>query len=208
MSGIPSRPFAAAAGLRRASGAEAVAIQGWAGSFSDAAARRLLPGALRLSFETFDGAVAAVREGAARWALIPAANTNAGSVADVDALAARHRLRPVREIVLPIRQCLIAAREVPVGDLCEVRSHPVALRQCGRFLAERPWIRPVPVADTGAAVRDVCAEGRPDVAAIAGGGAAEVWGGVVLAADIADRHDNLTRFVLLEGRGRNEETNR
>jgi prephenate dehydratase len=190
------------------SAGDVVAIQGWAGSFSDTAARHLLPGTARMSFETFDGAVAAVTGGAARWALIPAANTIAGRVADVEALAARHRLRPVREIVLPVRQCLIAARAVPLEDLREVRSHPVALLQCGRFLAAHPWIRPVEAVDTAIAVRDVCAEGRDDLAAIAGGPAAEVWGGAVLAADIADRHDNLTRFVLLEGRGRNEETNR
>jgi prephenate dehydratase len=204
----PARRPVPRRGVGGAAGEEAVAIQGWEGSFSDAAARRLLPGVARLSFETFDGAVAAVTRGAARWALLPAANTIAGTVADVEALAARHRLRPVREIVLPVRQCLIAARAVPIEGLREVRSHPVALRQCGRFLGEHPWIRSVAVADTGAAVRDVCAEGRDDLAAIAGGRAAEVWGGAVLAADIADRHDNLTRFVLLEGRGRNEETTR
>jgi prephenate dehydratase len=106
----------------------------------------------------------------------------------------------VEEVTVSIRQCLIAPRPAPLAVIREVRSHPVALSQCRRFLAEHPWMRPVATADTAGAVRELMAEGRRDLAAIAGAPAAALHGACILAGDIADRADNVTRFVLFERR--------
>lgn len=173
-----------------------VAIQGEPGSFSEAAARRLAPTARIACYGTFEEVAAAVARGAAERGLLPAENSLVGRVADLKGLLEEHALAHVDEVTLPIRQCLIAALPVHLADVREVRSHPVALSQCRRFLETHPWMRAVAVADTAGAVREIVAEGRPELAAIAGEAAAEVHGGRILAWDIADRADNVTRFVL------------
>ena len=202
-----------------------VAIQGERGSFSEQAARTLAPSARVACFDTFEQVAAAVAEGAAERGVLPSENSLVGPVADLTRLMEDHALAQVGEVALPIRQCLIGARASPLSGIAEVRSHPVALRQCligvgpgslseigevrshpvalrqcRRFFEAHPWMRPVAAADTAGAVREVVAAGRPDLAAIAGAAAAEVHGGWILARDIADRADNITRFVLFERR--------
>ncbi|MFN2431475.1 MAG: prephenate dehydratase domain-containing protein [Gemmatimonadota bacterium] len=177
-----------------------VAIQGEAGSFSDAAARRMLPESELVCCDTFEHAAARVAAGDAAYAVLPVENALAGEVLDVSALMARHGLHAVAELVVPIRQSLIAADGTALDAVREVRSHPVALAQCRRFFEERPRIRAVETADTAGAVREVCSVGGGDLAAIGPAAAAELHGGRVLVEDVSDRTDNRTRFVLIEPR--------
>jgi prephenate dehydratase len=134
--------------------------------------------------------------------VLPSENSLVGPVADLTRLLAVHALSPIAEAAIPIRQCLIAPRPSALSEVGEVRSHPVALRQCRRFLEAHPWMRPVATNDTAGAVREIVAAGRTDLAAIAGAAAADVYSACILARDIADRADNTTRFVLFERRSR------
>jgi prephenate dehydratase len=142
--------------------------------------------------------IAAVLAGEADLALVPIENSLEGTVtATVDALSAEDRLRMVGEVVLPIRQCLIARSELALDAIEEVRSHPQGLAQAARVLRdELPRARLVPVASTAEAVRDL-----PDgpVAAVGSRGAAELHGAVVLREGIEDEEGNATRFAWLAG---------
>ncbi|MBW3552434.1 MAG: hypothetical protein KY466_02925 [Gemmatimonadetes bacterium] len=60
-----------------------------------------------------------------------------------------------------------------IPGLRRVLSHPIALAQCQRFLADHPSIEAVAVYDTAAAAKDVAAAGDPGTAAIASRTAAE-----------------------------------
>ena len=178
-----------------------VAIQGEPGSFSESAARRLVPEPAIACFDSFEKVAAAVAAGTAACGVLPVSNSVVGEVVDLAGLLQANELIATQEVSLPLEQCLIAARAVPLQEVREVRSHPVALGQCRRFLEAHPWMAAVPAADTAGAVREVCAAGREDLAAIAGRAAADRYGGKVLVAGIADRPDNVTRFVLLERAG-------
>jgi prephenate dehydratase len=179
-----------------------VAIQGERGSFSESAAHRLVGTATVACFESFEEVATAVADRRVELGVLPAENSLVGSVVDLAALLVKHGLVSVREVSVPIRQCLIAAARVELADVREVRSHPVALRQCRGFLEAHPWMRAVETADTAGAVREACVARRADLAAIAGREAAELHGACILAEDIADRPDNVTRFVLFERRNR------
>jgi prephenate dehydratase len=185
--------------VSRAAAVPLVAYQGEPGAFSDDAARRLVPGAETLGFGTFDDAAAAVQGGKTDYALLPCENSISGSVPRVyDLLWADERLTIVDEIVYRVVQNLIGLPGATVEGLREVRSHPVALEQCRRFLGARPHVHSTIVADTAGAVREIARLGDPAVGAIASALAAERYGVRVLASAIQDVDDNFTRFFLLQ----------
>ena len=175
------------------------AYQGARGAFSEDAALALLGHDARLlPCPTLEDVFAAVAAGRARSAVVPIENTLAGAVPGCADLIGRHGVHIVAERVQPIRHALIAPPGVALTDVRRVLSHPVALAQCEQFFRRHPDITAVPVFDTAGAVELVTSRREPDAAAIAGRRAADVYGGVVLADDIQDRADNLTRFLHLE----------
>jgi prephenate dehydratase len=176
-----------------------ISYQGEPGAFSDDAARRLVPGAETSGYGTFDDAAAAAQNGLVDYALLPVENSISGSVPRVyDLLWDDPRLAIVDEIVYRVVQNLIGLEGATIDGLREVRSHPVALEQCRRFLGAHPEMHATIVADTAGAVREIARLRDPSIGAIASAFAAERYGARVLAPAIQDVSDNFTRFFLLQ----------
>ena len=175
-----------------------VAHLGPAGTFTEEAARRSAPDAELVPYASVPDTVGAVLAGEVDVALVPIENSLEGTVTStVDALSGNERLRMVGEVVLPIRQCLIARSELALDAIEEVRSHPQGIAQAARFLREQlPAARHVPVSSTAEAVRDLPSDGAP-VAAIASRAAAELHGALVLREGVEDEAGNATRFAWL-----------
>lgn len=153
-----------------------------------------------IPFPTVVDCFRAVREREVPEALVPIENTIEGSVNQtLDQLAAGEGLVIRAEVVLPVRHHLIARERVDPALLDRVLSHPHATAQCQGFLrAAAPRATIVATNSTSDAVRIVGeGSGADRAAAIGTLRAAELYGGVVLATDIADRDDNSTRFVML-----------
>jgi prephenate dehydratase len=135
--------------------------------------------------------------------VVPIENALEGGVAaTLDALATgSDGVRIVAEVVIPIHHCVVAARELALDEVERVISHPQATAQCGRFLRERlPGAERVSAGSTAEAVRQV-SDGERPWAALGSRLSAELYGCKVLAADVEDRPDNLTRFVWLAPAG-------
>lgn len=175
-----------------------VAFQGEYGAFSEAAAIQLLGESIvTVPRPTFDSAFKAIDEGAADALLAPVENTLAGSVVRVYDLLLESDLDIVAETILPIEHHVIGIPGATLKELRAVASHPMALAQCEQFFLQHPNIKRVPAEDTAGSVRDAIARGDKSAAGIAGGRAAERYGGVILAEAIQDNKENFTRFVLL-----------
>jgi prephenate dehydratase len=174
-----------------------VAIQGEPGSFSDQAARRMVPGAATVSCarsaEVFDH----LDRGSVAAAVIPIENSLAGSVAEHFDLLLARKVFIQREFRLRIIHNLIAAPGVRKSAVRRVFSHPVALDQCRDFFRRNPRIEPVPFYDTAGSVKHVIEGKLRDAAAIAGRQAAAAYRGRILQAGIEDDKQNFTRFVLV-----------
>lgn len=175
-----------------------IGFQGEPGAFSDAAARRLRPGAETRGFETFDALVAAVADASVDEGLLPVENAIFGSIArSYDLLWDAATLHVVAETIFPVEMNLIGTRNADAGAIREIRSHPVALEQVYRFANAHPQWKRVAVADTAGAVAEIVALDDPAVAAIGPALAAELYGAKVLQAAIQDDPRNFTRFYLL-----------
>ncbi|MGD9570941.1 MAG: prephenate dehydratase [Thermoleophilia bacterium] len=178
------------------------------GTFSEEAllALRGGDGALEeIPFPTVVDCFRAVRDGEVPEALVPIENTIEGSVNQtLDQLAAGGGLCIRAEVVLPVRHHLIARGPIDPSEVERVLSHPHATAQCQGFLRARaPGATIVATNSTADAVRIVGGGGNggpaagPRDAAIGTLRAAELYGCEVLETDIADAHDNSTRFVML-----------
>ena len=180
-----------------------VAIQGELGSNSHMAALAMLqddPGAGKLdiaacatSADVFERVVS----GSVECAVLPIENSLHGSVAEHYDLLLAQPVRIARESLLRVRHNLIAKPGAAPEDIKRVMSHPVALSQCRKWLAERPWLEVVNFYDTAGSVKHVMAEDLDDTAGIAPELAARQYGAEVLVAGIEDHAENYTRFHLL-----------
>ena len=174
-----------------------IAIQGEAGSFSDEAARRMVPGssivACTRSAEVFDR----LERGSVAAAVIPIENSLAGSVTEHFDLLLARKVFIQGEFRLRIVHNLIAMPGVKRENLRRAYSHPVALEQCRDFFRRHRKIEAVPFYDTAGSVKHVIESGLRDAAGIAGRQAAAVYKGRILATGIEDDKRNFTRFFLI-----------
>ncbi len=169
------------------------------GTFAEQALRSL-PAARRATLDpspSVPEALDAVRAGDAEAALVPLENSIGGAEGvTLDEMASGAPLRIVREVVLAVNFVLASAKQIPLDAIRTVAAHPNAARQC------RGWLRDhVP----GATVVEVLSNGAAAVAAADGSYDAAICAPIgatrnrlaVLADQIADHKDSLTRFALV-----------
>ena len=183
-------------------GKKTIGFQGIVGSNSALAAGKLLVARGEDSphltgFHSFSAVVAGLRAGEIDYALLPIENTIAGSLQEVYRLLDQSELWIVDEEILPIEHTLLARPGTKLEDLQVIRSHPVALQQCDRFLSALGHCNRESYWDTAAAARAVATNDDPYAAAIAPAECAELFGLDILATEVSDHQNNETRFVLI-----------
>src|SRR5215510_2565758 len=100
-----------------------VAYQGEPGANSHLAAREVYPDLEPMACATFEDALAAVKGGEARYAMIPIENSVAGRVADIHHLLPNADLHIVGEHFLRVRFQLMAPPGTEIGQISDVYSH-------------------------------------------------------------------------------------
>lgn len=173
-----------------------VAYPGREGAHSAAACDRLFPAARLVAQASFSDVVEAVASRACTYGVLPIESSLAGPVNETHDLLYDSPLSIVAEAILPIRHCLVGTAAIPLEDVREIRSHPVALDQCRKLLAAMPWATAVVAATTGDAAAAVAELGDPKVVAIASARAARLSRLVTLIDDAGD-HVAYTRFAAL-----------
>lgn len=178
-----------------------VAYLGPAGTHSEEALRASAPpDAEEIPYPTIYDAVMAVQDGSVDSALVPIENALEGSVAvTLDTLVLEAEdVRIAAEVVHPIHHCAIAASELSLSQVERVVSHPQATAQCARFLREQlPGAQHVSAPSTADAVRSVCQSADTRSVALGSRLAAELYDCHVVAENVEDHPDNVTRFVWL-----------
>jgi prephenate dehydratase len=173
-----------------------IAFQGEPGANSDTASRDMYPSMEPLPCPTFEDAFIAVESGKADLAMIPIENTIAGRVADIHHLLPESRLHIVAEYFLPIHFQLMVLPGARMEGIRSVYSHIHALGQCRKVIRKHRW-KPVVAGDTAGAARLVSEEGDPTKAALAPRLAADLYHLDIVAENVEDTDNNVTRFVVL-----------
>ena len=177
---------------------------GPAATFTEAALLRLIADrgftdAQRIPAHSVDEALAAVAAGDLSGAVVPMENSVEGGVpATLDALSQHGELQIVAETLIDVRFVLAAHPGTQLSDITAFGTHPHAEAQTRGWVAKNlPGVTYVPASSTAAAAQAASEDGSDYQAAVCPALAAQRYGLEVLADDIGDRHDTVTRFVLV-----------
>jgi len=174
---------------------QSIGALGPEGSYSEKAALLWAAGKPNTNlvyFKDFEGVLEAAASGSIDAGVVPVENSLEGAVALVMDLLLRLDVVIIGEVNVPIRHCLVGRGN---GEVKVILSHPQALAQCRRFLRERyPQAEIRTTGSTSHAAR--LAQEFPEMAAIAGADTAEKYGLKMLARDIQDEMENVTRFIV------------
>jgi chorismate mutase/prephenate dehydratase len=148
-----------------------------------------------LPLSSIDEVFHEVEAGSADFGVVPIENSTEGTVNHTLDRFLTSPLKICGEVELRIRHHLMGTMGA-LARVLRVCSHPQSLAQCRQWLDEHlPGIEQVAVSSNAEGARR--ARDEQGSAAIAGETAAEVYGLKVLAAEIEDRADNTTRFLVL-----------
>jgi len=166
------------------------------GTFTQSAVYKHFGHSVRaLPLATIDEVFHEVEAGSADFGVVPIENSTAGTVNHTLDNFLMSPLKICGELELRIRQHLLGTMD-GLDKIVRVCAHPQSLAQC------RAWLREY-LGDTELIECASNAEGarrardEAGTAAIAGDAAAEVYGLDKLIADIEDRPDNTTRFLVI-----------
>ncbi|HMU33421.1 MAG TPA: prephenate dehydratase domain-containing protein [Pyrinomonadaceae bacterium] len=175
-----------------------VAIQGAPGSYSELAALTALGSDIEIiGCDTFDEVFALLRSGQVGFAVIPKENSTVGEILSTKEYLKAIDLVVVDSLDVKVRHVLAGADGASLEGITNIRSHPEALRQCAAFLNSEPRLKAVETTDTAASLREIVWQNDLSSASICGEAAVELYGGVILKRDIADKADNSTTFVVV-----------
>jgi len=166
------------------------------GTFTQSAVTKYFGHSVRaLPLATIEEVFHEVEAGHADFGVVPIENSTEGTVNHTLDMFLMSPLKISGEIELRIRQHLLG--NLPSLEKVErICAHQQSLAQCRVWLREYlPQAELIPVTSNAAGARR--ARDEAGTAAIAGEAAAEVYGLDVMVADIEDRPDNTTRFLVI-----------
>jgi len=175
-----------------------IAIQGIRGSFHEEAAilyfgRDFQP----VECMDFRSLVNRVGVGQADFGVMAVENSLAGGMLPNFSLIRNASLHIMGEEYLRITQHLMALPGQSIGDLVEVRSHPMALMQTEDFFLKHPDIRLVESYDTALSAREIVEDMLSGIGAVGSEQAALIYGLSIMASSIETNKENFTRFLVI-----------
>ncbi len=176
-----------------------VSIQGYEGSFHQAAAQQYFGKEVEvIPCATFRDVIKiASNKKQSDGAVMAIENSIAGSILPNYTLLQNGKLTIVGEVYLPIRQHLLVNPGVKLEDIHEVHSHHMAIQQCMQYLDKFHW-KLVETEDTALSAKHVHQRKSKHIAAVASKLAAEMFELEIAAANIHTQKSNYTRFLILQ----------
>jgi chorismate mutase/prephenate dehydratase len=166
------------------------------GTFSQSAVYKHFGHSVRaLPLATIDEVFHEVESGSADFGVVPIENSTEGTVNHTLDMFLSSPLKICGEVELRVRQHLLGTMK-SLEQVARVCAHPQSLAQCRAWLKEYlPGVALVEATSNAEGARR--ARDEAGTAAIAGDAAADVYGLDKLVADIEDRPDNTTRFLVI-----------
>ena len=179
-------------------GGAGIAIQGYEGSFHQAAAQSFFGKNVKIiPCAGFKEVVSLAGKKENGGGVMAIENSIAGSILPNYNLLQKSELQIVGEVYLRINQHLLVNPGVKLEDIREVHSHPMAIQQCFPYLDQYNW-KLVETEDTALSAKHIHQHRSKHIAGIAGKLAADLYQLNILASNIHSEKNNYTRFLILQ----------
>lgn len=178
--------------------ANRIAIQGIEASFHEVAAQKYFGNNIEtVKCLSFQDLCDALKNDSADFAVMAIENSIAGSLLQNYGLLQEFNFKIIGEVYLRIIMNLMALPGTKLEDIEYVQSHPIAIRQCSKFLGELKNVHLEEKEDTAICAKNIAENQWRNVAAVANEAAAELFGLDILAHGIETNKKNFTRFLVL-----------
>jgi prephenate dehydratase len=175
-----------------------IAIQGIETSFHDVAAKKYFGNEIILDeCMSFTDLCESLENDRSDYAVMAIENSIAGSLLQNYGLLQEYNFNIIGEVYLRIEMALMALPGEQVSNIKTVQSHPIAIRQCSKYLNALENTTLLEKEDTAACAQEISEKRLIGYAAVANVAAAKKFGLNVLANNIETNKNNFTRFVVL-----------
>ncbi len=179
-----------------------VAIQGIAGCFHDAAARKFfaergIEAIETLPCNSFPELFDAMSADASLLGIVAIENTIAGALLANHELMRQSPVSIIGEYKMRISHVLCSLPGETLDSITEVNSHAMALMQCEHFLLRHPRMKMFEKFDTAGSAEEIASHKLAGHAAVCGELAADLYGLQILEKGIETNKRNFTRFLVL-----------
>ena len=172
-----------------------IAYQGIEGSYSESCAKEIYPDCKTIPCKTFDEVFTKANQDEEVRAMIPESNKATGNIG-LEYLIFKYRLNIYEEKFYPIRHHLLGLPGTKIQDIKNVYSHAQGLSQCSNFIKKNNFVENVR-ADTAGSAKYISENKIKNEAAIASKQSAKIYNLDILASNIEDEKENVTRFLLM-----------
>ena len=172
-----------------------IAYQGIEGSYSESCAKEMYPNCKTISCKTFDDVFKLANQDEEVSAIIPESNRSTGNIG-VEYLIFKYRLNIYKEKFYSINHHLLGFPGTKMKDVKNIYSHAQGLSQCSNFIRKNNFTENVR-ADTAGSAKYISENKIKSEAAIASKESAKIYNLDILASDIQDEKENITRFLLM-----------
>lgn len=174
--------------------AKKIACQGTAGSYSEAACKKLFGNSPAQFYPAFEDVFKAVESGEVEYGILPIQNSTIGSVSETYDLMAKHDFYINALIRVEITHCLAAKKGTKLTDITHVYSKEEALSQCSEYLKKNK-LECRQYANTAMSAELVANSPDTSVACICSESCAHLYELEIIDSRIADAYPNYTRFI-------------
>lgn len=150
-----------------------------------------------LPMETFGEVMKSIKEGKAKYGVLPIENSSTGTLSDIFDLLAEYDNYIIGEQLVKIEHNLWGLPGAKITDIKKVYSHKQGLLQCSEFLKQHQDVKLIDGYSTAGSARLILEEKDITQAAIASKRAGEVNGLQLLQAGIHNEDHNTTRFIII-----------
>ena len=173
-----------------------IAYQGIAGSYSESCAKEKYPNCETIPCKTFDECFEKANNDSSVKAIIPESNKTTGNIG-VEYLIFKYRLNIFAEHFFPINHNLLGIPGSKINDIKDVYSHAQALSQSSIFIKKNKLNENVR-ADTAGSAKFISEDKDKSKGAISSKLSADIYNLEILASNIQDEKENVTRFLIMQ----------
>ena len=172
-----------------------ILYQGSPGAYSNLAALKAFPNAEIIPCNTFDECFKKADKDESVRIIIPESNRITGNIG-VEYLIFKYRLNIYSEHFYPVHHHLLGLPGSKLEDIKNVYSHAQGLSQSSKFIKKNNFIENVR-ADTAGSAEYISKSKDKNAAAIASDLSARIYNLDILASNIEDELENVTRFLIM-----------